>query len=123
MAEFADAIERVLSRRSFVDYHGPKAAKEMRDKARSRHKLNYENDAPLPQWAIDILKDRDLGGYKCRISILFAHQFDITDTRQSRVFIKESEARNVQQKPTPKWLVDHRKDKAEIAKRILEKYK
>lgn len=121
--EFPNAIDRVLSRRDFVDSRGEDVAKEIREKAKEAHKLDFRTDAPIPQWAIDIIRDSSLGGYKIRMRILIAHQFDITDTNCSWVFLPSKEVNKLPPKPTPDWLVKHREDKAELAKRILAKYK
>ena len=121
--EFPNAIERVLSRRDFVDLHGEKGARNIREKAKAEHKLDFRTDAPLPQWAIDIIRDSSLGGYKSRIRILIAHQFDITDTNVSTTFLRPREVDELPPKPTPDWLVKHREEKVKVAKRILEKYK
>lgn len=121
--EFPNAIERVLSRRDFVEFHGPKAAKELRTKLKAEYKLDYRKDEPLPQWAIDILKDVRFGGYKTRVRVIFAHQFDITDTNPSNTIIHKQEEISAPPKPPPEWLVEHRESKAQVAKRILEKYK
>lgn len=121
--EFPNAIDRVLSKRDFVDAYGEKSAKDIREKAKATHKLDFRTDAPLPQWAIDIIRDSSLGGYKNRIKILIAHQFDITDTNVSKTFLRQREVDSAPPKPTPDWLVKHREDKVELAKRILAKYK
>lgn len=121
--EFPNAIERVLSRRDFVDLYGEKGAKDIREKAKAAHKLDFRTDAPLPQWAIDIIRDSSLGGYKSRVRILIAHQFDITDTNVSTVLLRPREVDELPPKPTPDWLVKHREEKAEVAKKILAKYK
>lgn len=121
--EFPNAIERVLSRRDFVDLYGEENAKSIRDKAKLAHKLDFRTDAPLPQWAIDIIRDSSLGGYKSRIKILVAHQFDITDTNTSKTFLRKMEVDSAPPKPTPDWLIKHREEKVKVAKRILEKYK
>jgi hypothetical protein len=121
--EFPNAIDRVLSRRDFVDARGEDGAKRVREKAKETHKLDFRTDEPIPQWAIDIMRDSSLGGYKIRMRILIAHQFDITDTNFSKVFLRPREVKELPPKPPPDWLVKHREDKVELAKRILAKYK
>lgn len=121
--QFPNAIERILSRRGFVDEHGAEIAKELREKLKKEHKLDFRTDTPLPDWAIEIFRDSRFGGYKTRINIVMAHQFDITDTNPSKIFVPRQDVHSAPPKPPPEWLVEHRERKAEVAKKLLDKYK
>lgn len=119
--EYPNAIERVLSRASIVKERGIEWMKTVRDAFKAKHKLDYRTDEAIPQWAIDILKDKTFG-YGTRIRIVMAHQFDITDTNPSKVFITNKDVSAMPDKPVPEWLSAHRVTAQERANAILNKY-
>lgn len=118
-----NAIERVLGHKAVIDKYGDRLP-HIREKLLGEHKLDCLSDKPIPDWAIQILKDPTVG-YRTRIRIVMTHQFDITGESPSWRFVSPKDMREAPERPTPKELVDFRSDKAkkadEIIKRMNEK--
>lgn len=115
-----NAIVRVMRSRAIINHYGPDEAKRITEKLLKEHKLDEAVDQPVPQWAIDILKNPRVG-YRTRIKILMTHQFDITDVNPSWRFVLPMEAENAPPKPPPKWLVEFRAKRLAETKKYLEK--
>lgn len=112
-----NAIERVMEMKALASHYGEKIS-EIREGMVKDHPLDYTKDAPVPDWAIDIMKDKRIG-YRTRIKIIMTHQFDITDCNPSMRFVTPSEARNAPPKPPPKKILDFRAKKAKEAEEFL----
>ena len=113
-----NAIVRVLSHHAVVEHYGAAKTKEIRDKMLAAHPLDDEHDAPLPNWAVQILKDPSVG-YRTRIRIAMTHHWDITGENPSWRFVQPMDMKSAPPKPPPTWLQEQR----ELAKQYLEKYK
>lgn len=118
-----NAIERVLGHRAVIDKYGD-GLPQIKAKLLEAHKLDCLSDKPIPDWAIQILKDPTVG-YRTRIRIVMTHQFDITGESPSWRFVSPKDMKEAPERPAPKELVDFRSDKAkkadEIIKRMNEK--
>ena len=82
--------------------------------------LDEQKDEPLPQWAIDILRYRNIS-YLLRFKMICAHHWDITGHNPDPARLYKYEMLAAPQKPIPDWLVEHRKKQAAIAKEYLER--
>lgn len=118
-----NAIERVLGHKAVVEKYGDRLP-QIKEKLLGAHKLDCLNDKPIPDWAIQILKDPTVG-YRTRIRIVMTHQFDITGESPSWRFVQPKDMREAPERPPSKELVEFRNDKAnkadEIIKRMNEK--
>lgn len=117
-----NAIVRVLAHHAVIDHYGAEKAQKIKERMLCAHPLDEEKDAPLPQWAVQILKDPSVG-YRTRIRIAMTHHWDITGENPSWRFVQPSDMKNSPPKPPPSWLQAHRAKKIEIAKKYLEKTK
>ena len=118
-----NAIERVLGHKAVMDKYGDRLP-QIKRKLLEEHKLDCLADKPIPDWAIQILKDPTVG-YRTRIRIVMTHQFDITGESPSWRFVSPKDMKEAPERPAPKELVDFRSDTAkkadEIIKRMNEK--
>ena len=114
-----NAVERVLEHRQVVERYGERIHK-IREAMLAKHKLDFEKDAPIPQWAIEILKDPHVG-YRTRIKMVMTHQYDITDENPSWRFVQPSEMRDAPEKPPPKELVEFREAKRKQAEEYISR--
>ncbi len=115
-----NAIERVLAHKAVIDKYGDRLP-QIKEKLLGAHKLDCLNDQPIPDWAIQILKDPTVG-YRTRIRIVMTHQFDITGESPSWRFVQPKDMREAPPRDPPKELVDLRsKNKAKAEEYLKRK--
>lgn len=114
-----NAIERVIAHKAVVDKYGDRLP-IIREKLLEAHKLDCLNDQPIPDWAIQILKDPTVG-YRTRIRIVMTHQFDITGVSPSWRFVSPKDMSEAPERPASKELVEFRGDKAKKADEIIRR--
>lgn len=114
-----NAIERVLGHKAVVEKYGDRLP-QIKEKLLGTHKLDCLNDKPIPDWAIQILKDPTVG-YRTRIRIVMTHQFDITGESPSWRFVQPKDMREAPERPASKELVEFRNDKAKKADEIINR--
>lgn len=113
-----NAISRCLAEHGFIDHYGKDLAKKKCDAMLSAHPLNDDTDAPLPKWAINIMKDKSVG-YRTRIKIVMTHHWDITGENPSWRFVQPSEMKSAPPKQPPEWLEKFRESKKAVARDYL----
>lgn len=114
-----NAIERVLGHKAVVEKYGDRLP-AIKEKLLGAHKLDCLTDQPIPDWAIQILKDPTVG-YRTRIRIVMTHQFDITGESPSWRFVTPKDMREAPERPAPKELKEFRKAKAAEAAALIKK--
>lgn len=114
-----NAIERTLEGRMIVEKYGDRLPK-IREKMLAEHPLDHNKDEPMPQWAIDILKDPSVG-YRSRIKIVMIHQYDITGTNPSVRFVSTNDMSDAPDKEVPKSIKEFRASKTKAADEYLKK--
>lgn len=105
-----------------VKFKGDDIAKELKDELLKDHPLDEENDKPLPEWAIGIMKDKRIG-YRTRIKIVMMHHWDITGENPSWRFVQPSDMKNTPEREAPKDVKDFRMKQKEKADEYLSKHK
>ena len=86
---------------------------------RQHVRLDDRKDAPLPQWAIDVLSVEAIS-YRVRLKILSAHHWDITGEFIPHV-LKKPDLRVTPPLSPPQWLDDIRERQKQIAKEYIER--
>ena len=114
-----NAIDRVLDDDAVVHQHGKELVEWMKKDLNRLACIDEEKDAPLPKWAIEILRYRAIG-YRTRIKILCTHHWDITGENPDIVRLQKKDMRNAPPKPIPQWLADFRKRHQKIADEYIK---
>ena len=115
-----NAIERTLRDPNVIKHHGAGNIKRLIDRLLKEIPLDEQSDSPLPRWAIDILREREIG-YRTRFKMVFMHHFDITNENPDYARVQPSDVRKSPPLPPPNWLIEFRRKQANIAKEYIEK--
>lgn len=110
------AIDRVLLKNGcFRRHYGDDYAKQALVGLRNDHRLDPDNDQPMPKWATDLLRDSRIG-YRLRVRIVLTHQYDLTGDVSC-----QAETYNAPKRKPPTWLSSHRDYRRDLAKKYLIK--
>ena len=122
-----NAIRRVMDSRKYIAQFGKKWVDETIEKMDRAFMLDESKDAPLPEWAVQLLNYDDIN-YRARIKIVLLHHFDITQEKFKghHGWLME---RTVETSPAPPpmpappWMQDFRKRQSELAEEYIRKTK
>lgn len=120
MNEYKNAIERTMERKTMVEFLGKDEAEKTTQRLLAAHPLDDRKDAPIPEWALNIMKDKTIG-YRTRIKIVMMHHWDITGENPSWRFVQPSDMKNTPPRKAPEWLEKHRDKQTKIADEYIEK--
>lgn len=95
-----NAITAVFDSFTIQDHYGADKARAMCNRVLAACPLDKDNDAPLPEWAINILKF-GMAGYRERIRMLFIHHSEITG-EPVKHYLVEGDGK------TPSWVGKNR---------------
>jgi len=117
-----NAISRVMSHHQVVEHYGKEVTQRKIERMLVAHPLDDDKDAPLPKWAVNLLKDPSVG-YRTRIRIVMTHHWDITNENPSWRFVQPKDMKEAPPKSTPVWLQAFRENKQKVAREYLAKQK
>ena len=115
-----NAIERVLNDDKVVAHYGQEWVRLMTAYLQDNHPLNSDTDAPVPQWAVNLLLAKGIG-YHQRVRMVIMHHWDITGDSPQDLHIKYKDVLKAPAAPIPDWLAEFREKHAAIAKEYLER--
>lgn len=118
---YPNAIERTLKREKVMQHYGDRFPKLLKDVLKD-HPIDELKDKEIPQWAIDIMKDKRIG-YAQRIKIVMMHQFDITNVSPSWRFVQPRDVRNAPLQCEPEAMKEARLKNRLAAIDYLQKLK
>lgn len=118
---YPNAIERTLKREKVMQHYGDRFPKLLKDVLKD-HPIDELKDKEIPQWAIDIMKDKRIG-YAQRIKIVMMHQFDITNVSPSWRFVQPRDVRNAPLQCEPESMKEARLKNRLAAIDYLQKLK
>lgn len=113
-----NAIERTFKLSGVIERYGEKVPELCASMVRN-HPLDCEKDQPIPQWALDIMKDKTVG-YRTRIRIVMTHHFDITGESPSWRFVPPKSMKEAPPRDPPKSLVALREKNRQKAEEYLK---
>lgn len=116
-----NAIERVLASKDIIQKYGEVYAKKMVEKYMDFTHINDDTDAPMPDWAVQMLKTPGVG-YRTRIHMCMTHHFDITNVCPCRngIGLTRMDMESAPPKYTPEF-VALRKRKEEEAEEFIRR--
>ena len=115
-----NAIERVLRTPSVKWRHGYEHCEALIRQLNRWCPLDDKKDAPLPQWACEILRIREIG-FRTRFAMLIAHNYDITGVNEDYARVNKTQMALSPPRDIPDWITEFRDRQAAKARDYLER--
>ena len=115
-----NAIERVLRMPSVKRRHGYEHCEALIRQLNRWCPLDDKKDAPLPQWACEILRIREIG-FRTRFAMLIAHNYDITGVNEDYARVNKTQMALSPPRDIPDWITEFRERQAAKARDYLER--
>lgn len=115
-----NAIERTLRNPSVQKHYGKDHCEALIKQMNRWCPLDDKMNAPLPEWACEILRVREIG-FRTRYAILVAHHYDITGDNIDYARLTKGKMALSPPREVPDWLTEFRERQAAKAREYLKR--